>query len=196
MNRRSPLPCATLPKRGGARIELASLAFQDSLTRLANRAALQRRMARLKDDLDEGPEASFGVMVLDLDRFKQVNDHFGHAGGDELLREVAKRIAETAPRNAFVARNGGDEFVIVAGPRANYASMRQLAQHIIEAVARPASLHAGVAEVGASIGIALAPADGDDPAVLINAADNAMYRAKRGRTGYAFASDPVEQPHP
>ncbi|MET0606481.1 MAG: GGDEF domain-containing protein, partial [Beijerinckiaceae bacterium] len=174
-------------------IELATLAFQDSLTHLNNRAAIERRLARLKDDLAEGPEASFAVMVLDLDRFKTVNDSFGHSTGDQLLVEVAARIVAAVPRNAFVGRNGGDEFVVVVGPRATYATARQIAENIVAAVAKPypGALHA--AQVGASIGVALAPADGDDVKSLLDASDAAMYRAKRTGAGVAFANEPVDR---
>jgi diguanylate cyclase (GGDEF)-like protein/PAS domain S-box-containing protein len=171
-------------------IELATLAFQDPLTRLANRAALDRRMARLADDLAESPEASFAVMVLDLDRFKQVNDRYGHAAGDELLAQTARRVADAAPRNAFIARAGGDEFAIVVGPRVNMAFARQVAAQIIEAVAAPTALSAAAVEIGVSIGVALAPADGEDSEALLAAADAAMYRAKRSGTGVAFATEP------
>ena len=174
-------------------IELATLAFQDSLTHLNNRAAIERRLARLKDDLAEGPEASFAVMVLDLDRFKTVNDSFGHSTGDQLLVEVAARIVAAVPRNAFVGRNGGDEFVVVVGPRATYATARQIAENIVAAVAKPypGALHA--AQVGASIGVALAPADGDDVKSLLDASDAAMYRAKRTGAGVAFANEPIDR---
>ncbi|WP_342361961.1 GGDEF domain-containing protein [Terrarubrum flagellatum] len=170
-------------------IELATLAFQDPLTHLGNRAAVTRRLARLADDLAEGPEASFAVMALDLDRFKQINDQLGHMAGDALLIEVAARIAQAVPRNAFVGRNGGDEFVVVAGPRATYASARQIAQQIVETVSRPIALKAGPVEVGVSIGVAFAPAHGETTDRLLEAADAAMYRAKRACSGYAFADD-------
>lgn len=173
-------------------IELATLAFQDPLTHLANRAAVQRRLERLKDDLAEGPEASFAIMALDLDRFKQINDQLGHAAGDRLLVEIAARIVSALPRNAFVGRYGGDEFVIVVGPRVGHATARQFAQRLIDAAARPIALPSGLVNVGLSIGVAIAPIDGGDAMALLEGADAAMYRAKRAGCGVAFMKDEDE----
>lgn len=179
-----------ITERRRREIELAVMAFEDPLTRIGNRASIQRRLDRLKSDLSEGPDASFAVMALDLDRFKPVNDEFGHSAGDRLLIEVAGRIVGALPGNAFVGRNGGDEFVVVVGPRVGLAAARQFAQRILEAVRQPVALDGRTVTVGVSVGVALAPANGEEGRKLLDAADEAMYRAKRAGDGVAFCAPP------
>ncbi|MGL5735874.1 MAG: diguanylate cyclase domain-containing protein [Beijerinckiaceae bacterium] len=173
--------------------ELATLAFTDQLTGLQNRLALTRRMLRLSDDLAEGPDARFAIFLMDLNRFKPINDTYGHAVGDKLLIEVGHRIRSAVPRNATVARLGGDEFVVVAGPRIGRDAAAVIANAIIDAVAKPVDLDIAVVDVGVSIGIAIAPTDATDPDVLMMAADRAMYQAKRTKSGFAFMEDFLEE---
>lgn len=182
-----------LTERRRREVELAMLAFEDPLTKVGNRAAIWRRLDRLKADLSEGPEASFAIMALDLDGFKPINDQFGHAAGDSLLAQVARRIVDALPGNAFVGRTGGDEFVVVLGPRVGHAAARQFAQRLLDVIRQPISLKSGPVAIGVSIGIALAPADGEDGNKLLDAADGAMYRAKRAGGGIAFLSEAQEQ---
>ncbi|MGL4322635.1 MAG: diguanylate cyclase domain-containing protein [Beijerinckiaceae bacterium] len=176
-------------------IELATLAFTDALTGLQNRLALTRRLSRLSDDLAEGPDAKFSLFLMDLNKFKPINDTYGHAVGDRLLAEVGKRIRTAVPRNATVARIGGDEFVVIAGPRIGREAAVALANHIIAAVSEPIDLGTAVVDVGVSIGIAIAPDDSADPDTLMMGADHAMYKAKRLQSGYAFMQDALDEPH-
>lgn len=174
--------------------ELAMLAFTDPLTGLQNRLALTRRMARLADDLAESPEASFAILLMDLNRFKPINDTFGHAAGDKLLAEIGARIRNAVPRNATIVRMGGDEFVVVAGPRVGRDSAIGLAESVIAAVAVPVDIGGEFVSVGISIGIALAPSDSTDPDTLMMGADHAMYRAKTSGCHYALMQDTLQEP--
>lgn len=174
--------------------ELAMLAFTDPLTGLQNRLALTRRMARLADDLSEGPEARFALLLMDLNKFKPINDTYGHAAGDKLLVEIGVRIRNAVPRNATVARLGGDEFVVVAGPRVGRDAAAGLAQSIIAAVSEPIDIGADLVHVGVSIGIAIAPDDSIDTDTLMMGADHAMYSAKTSATGFAFMQEALQQP--
>jgi diguanylate cyclase (GGDEF)-like protein/PAS domain S-box-containing protein len=157
---------------------LAFLAQHDGLTGLANRSLVFDTLAGL---IDTG--APFAVLCLDLDRFKRVNDNFGHAAGDDLLREVAARLRETVRETDTVARLGGDEFAIVQpllhGPR----EAETLAERVILALGVPFGIAGNRIETGTSIGIATAPEDGIDSDTLLRNADTALYRAKQAGRG-------------
>jgi diguanylate cyclase (GGDEF)-like protein len=152
--------------------------LHDALTGLANRQCFQNR---LRTALSAArPEAA--VMLTDLDRFKEINDTLGHHHGDLLIREIAARIAETAPAIATVARLGGDEFALLV-PGLDEEAAVALAQRIREAIKEPCTLDGVSVEVDASIGIAVSPAHGTDDSVLLKRADMAMYAAKSAHTG-------------
>nr|WP_246429591.1 EAL domain-containing protein [Prosthecomicrobium pneumaticum] len=178
-----------------AQKQAQSLARHDALTGLPNRRVfsveLQAAVAR---SLGEG--ISYAVMLLDLDRFKPVNDIQGHAVGDTVLCEVARRLREIVRREDTVARLGGDEFAVVAAadggdPR---EGVMRLASRLIAAIREPIAIGDGAVEVGASIGIAWCPADGRDAESLLRAADIAMYRAKRdGRSTYRFFEQSMDE---
>ncbi|KAB1074285.1 putative bifunctional diguanylate cyclase/phosphodiesterase [Methylobacterium planeticum] len=160
------------------------LAHHDSLTGLANRAAFN---AYLDNLLAETGAAT--VLSLDLDRFKAVNDTFGHPAGDVLLNAVAERLRDSLREVDLVARLGGDEFVVVLadpGPEPERAA-RAVAERIIAMVGRPVDLDGQSAQIGVSIGIAIAPRDGRDAGTLFRHADIALYRAKAaGRNTHCF----------
>ena len=152
--------------------------LHDALTGLANRQCFQNR---LRTALSAArPEAA--VMLTDLDRFKEINDTLGHHHGDLLIREIAARIAETAPAIATVARLGGDEFALLV-PGIDEEAAIELACRIREAIKEPCTLDGVSIEVDASIGIAVSPAHGTDDSVLLKRADMAMYAAKSAHTG-------------
>ncbi|WP_372426939.1 bifunctional diguanylate cyclase/phosphodiesterase [Salinarimonas chemoclinalis] len=175
--------------RKTAEAELARMARHDSLTGLPNRASLRER---LKERLAEAlrHDRPFSVLCLDLDRFKVVNDTMGHAAGDMLLGLVAERLREVVRGEDFLARVGGDEFVLLcpeasgcARDETSGAALAQriiaaLAQRIIAALAQPFALSGKPIEIGVSIGIANAPRDGGTIDDLLKAADLALYRAK------------------
>jgi diguanylate cyclase (GGDEF)-like protein len=154
----------------------------DALTGLANRTTYQDRLQAALGRKDGSPLA---VLLMDLDRFKEVNDTLGHHHGDLLIREVAGRLHSAAPSSATVARLGGDEFAILL-PETDHEAARAAAQRLWDAVARPCSLDGVDVDVEASIGIAVAPEHGDDGTVLLKRADMAMYAAKRGHTRIEF----------
>jgi diguanylate cyclase (GGDEF)-like protein len=118
------------------------------------------------------------VLFIDLDRFKQVNDVLGHAMGDELLRQVAGRMRDCLRESDMVARQGGDEFIVVLQDVTLECDAGLVALKLLEAMTRPFNLHGNAAHIGASIGIALFPVDGDDAETLFRNADLALYQAK------------------
>ncbi|MEE2767769.1 MAG: EAL domain-containing protein [Actinomycetota bacterium] len=160
--------------------QLEERAFHDELTGLPNRALLLERLA---DALHRWSrhDRMVGVLFLDLDRFKVVNDSLGHGAGDDLLREVARRLEQTVRPGDTVARLGGDEFVVVIGDMVRTTDALLAAERVRAAVARPMVLGNESTVVTTSLGIAVAFGD-ESPGDLLRDADTAMYRAKeRGR---------------
>jgi diguanylate cyclase (GGDEF)-like protein/PAS domain S-box-containing protein len=168
-------------------------ANHDSLTRLPNRRFLSQRLSAA---LADGRVHSrvVGVLLLDLDGFKAVNDTHGHAAGDSLLKQVAVRLTSVARESDTVARLGGDEFVVLATDVANAQHLRMVAEKIVRAVALPITLPNGEVTVHASVGVATFPFCGQDGSELLAAADAAMYRAKQaGKNRYVMAEPLPEQ---
>jgi diguanylate cyclase (GGDEF)-like protein len=157
---------------------IREMAFFDHLTGLPNRFLLKDRLEQALASAGRG-ECNAAVMFIDLDRFKEVNDAHGHEVGDEVLKEVVKRISSCVRRNDTVSRFGGDEFVVVLQPVAGRREAELIARRIIDAQRSPMDLRGRTLSVGASIGIALFPDDGGDGETLLRAADEAMYQAKR-----------------
>ncbi len=150
----------------------------DELTGLANRRALQR-MLRAALARARAHDLSVGVLMLDLDGFKAVNDRHGHAAGDAVLREVAERLRQCVRERDLVARAGGDEFVVVLPDLAHSESAAHDAAERIEAAfGEPLELDGVEAALRAAVGVACHPGDGDDPESLLVAADRAMYARK------------------
>lgn len=172
--------------------ETARLAKFDSLTGLANR----HRMAQLMDSTLTAFQAAkrhCAVMMLDLDRFKQVNDTLGHAAGDELLKEVASRLNRVVDSHGTVARLGGDEFQVMIPDMEDRGALGELAMKIITILTQPYSLEDGRCAIGASVGIAIAPFDGVTRDEIVRAADLALYSAKNGGRGqFRFYSADLE----
>ncbi|MCP1470557.1 diguanylate cyclase (GGDEF)-like protein [Sphingobium sp. OAS761] len=155
--------------------QIAHMAFHDGLTGLANRALLREQIALSLQRND-----AFVLFCLDLDNFKSVNDTLGHPTGDALLCEVALRLAETCP-TGFVARLGGDEFAIIVTDGVGAAD--QTGRAIVNALSRPFQVNGHRIVAGTSVGIALAPQDGEDATSLLKNADLALYRAKHDGKG-------------
>ncbi len=153
------------------------LAFYDSVSGLPNRTHLRDEAARL--EAQSGPDHPLALLFVDLDRFKTVNDRFGHAAGDQLLREVGQRLRTVAEAHAgaLVARLAGDEFTIML-PGADRASAMALGHAVVEAVGLPVAIDAHRICIGASVGIAIGPDHGRGLAALMRSADIAMYHAK------------------
>ena len=148
----------------------------DDLTGLANRRALQR-MLRVALARARAHDHVVGVLMLDLDGFKAVNDRFGHATGDAALREVAERLRGSVRERDMVARAGGDEFVVVL-PDLAEGGAHEAAERVEAAFAAPLDLDGVQASLHAAVGVACFPDDGDDADVLLAAADRAMYARK------------------
>ncbi|MFZ4517388.1 MAG: putative bifunctional diguanylate cyclase/phosphodiesterase [Microthrixaceae bacterium] len=162
-------------------------ALHDTLTGLPNRALLHERLTRalIRADRDADRVA---LLLIDLDEFKEVNDALGHEYGDGLLREVARRLSAEVREGDTVARLGGDEFAVVLASGATEEQARDVARRLGEACARPAEIGDYRVQVSASIGIALAPDQGNDAPTLMRRADSAMYEAKGAGTRIALHS--------
>jgi diguanylate cyclase (GGDEF)-like protein/PAS domain S-box-containing protein len=163
------------------------MAHHDALTGLANRAAVAQKIedAAARQRRSGDP---FNVLLLDLDRFKYVNDTLGHPAGDALLQEVARRLRAFLRETDVLARLGGDEFAIIQAGEANQREAASaLANRIIEMFTRPFNIEGNEINIGTSIGIALAPEQTTNPDNLLKMADMALYRAKSaGRNGFQF----------
>ncbi|MGZ5095372.1 MAG: putative bifunctional diguanylate cyclase/phosphodiesterase [Burkholderiales bacterium] len=166
--------------------QIAFMAYHDGLTGLANRVQLREHIERTLEFVKSGGWAS--VLCLDLDGFKIVNDTLGHSIGDELLCAVAGRLRNLVGDGDLVARTGGDEFAIVqSGAEMPTEAAAKLAARIVEVLSVPFRIGDQTIVIGASVGIAVAPGDGDDVDQILKNADLALYRAKEdGRAGFHF----------
>jgi diguanylate cyclase (GGDEF)-like protein/PAS domain S-box-containing protein len=166
---------------------IAFMAHHDALTGLANRAALVQRIDEAAARQRRNAEP-FTVLLLDLDRFKQVNDTLGHLAGDALLTEVAGRLKSLLRETDVLARLGGDEFAIIQADETNqHEAAMSLAERIIGMIGKPFHVEGGEIIIGTSIGIALASDHESNSDTLLKMADLALYRAKSaGRNGYCF----------
>jgi diguanylate cyclase (GGDEF)-like protein len=164
---------------------ITQLAFNDTLTGLPNRTMFQQQLEHLFRAA-HGSESLFALHCLDLDQFKVINDTLGHPAGDALLVEAAHRV-QRAARGHFVARLGGDEFVVLQTVGDDRDAIDRLARDILLTMAQPVSIDGNEFVPSTSIGIAIAPQDGEDSGTLLRNADLALYRAKEaGRGTYAF----------
>jgi diguanylate cyclase (GGDEF)-like protein len=155
---------------------LAFQAHHDILTGLPNRSLLTRVLAERIERADNG--GILAVVFVDLDRFKQINDHLGHAAGDEVLRVTASRLASCLQQGEVAARIGGDEFVAVLTDACDETMVRSRARDILEAVRAPIDWNGQPVYITASLGLSLYPESGNTPEGLLGNADLAMYRVK------------------
>ncbi len=178
--------CEDVTEARRARAQLAHRADHDPLTGLPNRERLRRRLRALLEDVGAGVSDGVGLLFLDLDRFKVINDSLGHAAGDRLLREVADRLQRGTPADDLLSRLGGDEFALVTRDHRNAAA---LAERLVGVLEAPFALDGREVTVGASIGVSLrerldhAGTDLCDDDALLREADTAMYAAKRTGEG-------------
>ncbi|HRK25340.1 MAG TPA: EAL domain-containing protein, partial [Beijerinckiaceae bacterium] len=170
-------------ERKTAERQLERLAYFDPLTGLANRSLFQRELRKAVQRA-RSHDMPAALLLIDLDRFKEVNDSLGHGYGDELLVRVSRLLSQTVPPDQFIARLGGDEFAIILSDISGRAQIAALAETIIDLINKPVQIKRSEALIGASIGIALLPDHGANAEDLIKNADLALYRAKdagRGR---------------
>lgn len=172
-----------IAERKQAEGRLAHQATHDDLTGLPNRA-------RFQSDLEQflGVGGPLALLLIDLDRFKEINDTLGHHVGDLLLRQMGPRMRDALNGRGTIARLGGDEFAILL-PGADESQAVGVAELILEAVRRPIMASGHALDVGASIGVAVSPAHTREPIALLQCADVAMYSAKRSRSGYLVYAD-------
>jgi diguanylate cyclase (GGDEF)-like protein/PAS domain S-box-containing protein len=180
-----------ITERKRAEEALEHQALHDGLTGLPNRLLLQDRLTQAirMADRDGRP---FALCVIDLDRFKDVNDTLGHLAGDELLQEVAFRLRHALRASDTVARLGGDEFAVLL-PDADMAAATLAAEKVVDALGASLVLEGHEVAVGASVGIALYPENGGDADTLLRRADVAMYAAKQTRGGYVLYTPDQDQ---
>jgi diguanylate cyclase (GGDEF)-like protein len=166
---------------------LRRLALHDPLTGLPNRTLLTERAQQLLAMCDRG--SRMALAYIDMDGFKAVNDTFGHACGDELLRAIAARLSSLLRSSDTLTRLGGDEFVVLAAQIHGRADAIKIARKLLAALEQPFVVAEHTVTLSASIGVGLYPEHGHDFDSLLIAADEAMYRSKRdGRNNYAFAT--------
>jgi diguanylate cyclase (GGDEF)-like protein len=166
--------------------QIAYMACHDALTNLANRVLLREQIDQALLRLKRYDE-HFAIFCLDLDKFKIVNDTFGHAVGDELLKEVANRLKNCTREIDVVARLGGDEFAILLISMQSQEEAINLANRILQVISAPYDIKGHQVIIGTTLGIALAPHDGTESEQLLRNADLALYRAKsEGRNGFRF----------
>ena len=177
LQRTSELEARTVELRD-SQTQLEQIAYRDPLTDLPNRRFfnddLRRLMAQARRD-----GVGFALMLIDLDHFKQINDTLGHDAGDALLVELAARLRAAVREVDSIARLGGDEFAVLLPATTSREAVETVCKRIVEAAAQPVFFKSHPVHAGASVGIALAPGDGEDADALFKSADLALYQAKR-----------------
>jgi diguanylate cyclase (GGDEF)-like protein/PAS domain S-box-containing protein len=177
---------STALQREEAEKRLAFLAQFDALTGLPNRSLVEDRITQTLARSSRAQRHA-AVLFVDLDRFKLVNDSLGHPAGDQLIRQVARRLETCIRAGDTVGRISGDEFAIVLADLARPEDAGAVAQKVLDALSRPFNLEGSEAAVGASIGISVSPGDAQDAATLLRNADTAMYRVKKStRNGFRY----------
>lgn len=165
------------------------LGRQDALTGLGNRRALLDEF----DGRIDHPAAQFGLILVDLDRFKPINDVHGHLVGDQVLKAMAQRLRAAAPGDHAIARLGGDEFAILTDPAGDVGEVATIASTILESLTAPVVFNGLSLSVGASIGVAMYPADARNAQQLLQYADAAMHRAKQRRGEVQFFESSMDE---
>ncbi len=182
---------ARLLEAGRVQRNLNRLAYQDSLTHLANRTQFMEQLTQVVHGSQQGKQHA--ILFLDLDRFKLANDTLGHDVGDLLLKAAAERIQHCVRNGDLVSRFGGDEFTLLLENISSANIAVTVAEKICRAIAQPFTLMEREFYLSASIGITFYPKDSEDPGQLIKQADTAMYRAKEHGNTYRFYESSMEQ---
>ncbi|MFD1017969.1 diguanylate cyclase domain-containing protein [Thalassobacillus hwangdonensis] len=178
-----------ITQRKEAETKLKKLAYTDYLTSLSNRRVMERRLSEWKEAIDKEQNSKFALLYLDGDRFKDVNDTYGHRVGDALLQMVAKRIVSSIRDKDFVARLGGDEFAILVPQLQCNGQAEDIADRILNKMNQPFHIDGVEVNFSFSIGISIYPDDGNDIETVQIKADDALYAAKKlGKNRYVFNS--------
>jgi diguanylate cyclase (GGDEF)-like protein len=184
----------SLAQRQAAEAELSRLAYCDQLTGLPNRKSFQDRLG---ESLAVARRSEFeklrGLLFLDLDRFKDVNDTLGHQVGDRVLQQAAGRIRECVRQSDLVFRLGGDEFTVLLSSLSGEADAALVAEKLVQAFADPIVVEANTVHVGLSVGIALYPRDGSAADELVRSADTALFEAKQERRAFRYFAQGMQK---
>ena len=182
-----------ITERRAAEAHIAYLAHHDALTGLPNRVLLRDRFEHALA-MAERSRSRVGLLFLDLDKFKRVNDTLGHAAGDQLLLEVVARLSHCTRETDTISRQGGDEFIVLLNEIPDPEAVERIAGEILARIAEPVEIRGHVLNTSCSIGIAMYPDDGDDFDSLLQKADVAMYNAKdAGRNTWRFFNDQMNR---
>ena len=182
-----------ISERARLESELSFMARHDTLTKLPNRACLRERVQEILQER-RVDDHGWAIHMLDLDRFKLINDTLGHPIGDRLLKKVARRLTDAVREDDVVARLGGDEFVVLQALQQDEYDAETLARRLVKALEAPFNIAGHECRIGTSIGIALAPKDGRDFDELLKSADLALYRSKdEGRGTYHFFEPALDE---
>jgi diguanylate cyclase (GGDEF)-like protein len=174
--------------------QLTDKANNDPLTGLPNRDALMVQLQYSMGEIQRGGRGSLAVCFIDLDRFKPINDLHGHVVGDQVLQSVAGRIRSVARNGDYLARIGGDEFVLIVHGLDKIWEIEPVLSRLLHATTSPILAAGHTAWIGFSIGVTIYPQDDATPELLIQHADEAMYKSKRaGGGGWAMWQGPVEE---
>ena len=176
-------------------VMLRRQATLDGLTDLPNRMLLLERLEKAIDSA-RGKKGMTALLVMDLDRFKEVNDTFGHQFGDMLLKEISVRLRNLLSPNDTLSRLGGDEFGLFLTRASDTNDVASVARRVLDSLQEPFAIDGHILEVSASIGIAIYPTHGTDARMLLRRADAAMYAAKEANVGYAFHNQEHESQTP
>ncbi|MEH6909581.1 MAG: EAL domain-containing protein [Oceanicoccus sp.] len=169
-----------------AQTQLEQMAFYDMLTGLANRRLFRNRLEHVVNNLNK-EKSNLGLILVDLDSFKSVNDSLGHDSGDKLLKIIAGRLQQCVRASDTIARLGSDEFAIILPGINNSRATAHVAEKVLAAIQQPISINENEQRITASIGISIAPQNGTDAKTIIKNADLALFHAKnRGRNNYQF----------
>lgn len=177
-----------ITRRKQVEMLLEYLAMHDPLTDLPNRQLFENRLNHALDRARRDPGKSLAVMMLDLDNFKEANDTYGHAYGDQLLRIVGQRLQNCLRKSDTAARMGGDEFALINEGITGAESVRAIASKVLQAVSSPVEIEGRSVQLTASIGISICSSQSQDLTLLLRQADIAMYQAKRTRNCFHFFS--------
>ena len=171
---------------------IKKMAYYDSLTGLPSRTLFNDRFTMAMAESKRNNK-KMALIMLDLDHFKNINDNFGHDAGDELLKELSSRLVNTLRKTDTICRMGGDEFAVLISDVSTKEMIDEVAQRIVLAIGKPFPLQDIERRIGASLGIAIYPEDGDTLDTLIKHADSAMYEVKKmGRNNYLYYQPSVK----